>query len=126
MRVINVFVVCMIALVAGHGAMVHPRSRNSVDYNEKQHGTTTWAWCQNLTGAECNNGQSAYWYSQGCFIGCKACDHESGRRQTDLCKKGFVGQIPDSAISVNRNATRYMSVQNTVTPCPGVTQPGTQ
>lgn len=53
-----------------------------------------------------NPGQSAYWYSQGCFIGCPECDHVSGRRQTDLCGSGFVGQIPDNAISVNRNATR--------------------
>ena len=28
-------------------------------------------------------------YSQGCFIGCKTCDHVSGRRQTDLCGAGF-------------------------------------
>jgi hypothetical protein len=38
------------------------------------------------------------------FIGCPECDHESGRRQTDLCKKGFVGMLPDRAISVNRDA----------------------
>ena len=44
--------------------------------------------------------------SQGCFIGCKTCDHESGRRQTDLCKSGFVGKLPDFAIAVNRNAER--------------------
>ena len=79
-----------------HGAMVTPRSRNSIDWEEGPlHngglGGTTWAWCQNMTGEKCNNGQTAYWYSQGCFIGCDACDHVSGRRQTDLCKKGFVG-----------------------------------
>ena len=51
-------------------------------------------------------GQSAYWYSQGCFIGCPTCDHESGRRQTDLCKKGFVGKLPTEAIAVNRHAER--------------------
>ena len=44
-----------------------------------------------------------YWYSQGCFIGCPSCDHKSGRRQTDLCKLGFVGKLPDFAIAVNRN-----------------------
>ena len=59
-----------------------------------------------MTGAECNTGQSAYWYSQGCFIGCPECDHVSGRRQTDLCKSGFVGQLPDEAIAVNRAAVR--------------------
>ena len=46
-----------------------------------------------------------YWYSQGCFIGCDECDHKSGRRQIDLCKKGFVGKLPDYAIAVNRNST---------------------
>merc|ERR1719272_1476729 len=97
-------------LVAGHGAMVTPRSRNSIDYDENishtnSGGGSNWAWCTNLTGAPCNNGQSAYWYSQGCFIGCPECDHKSGRRQTDLCKKGFVGQLPDYAIAVNRNTT---------------------
>ena len=111
--------------------MVTPRSRNSVDFAEgPKHndglGGTTWAWCQNVTGDKCNNGQTAYWYSQGCaslhpaappraadltgaavgFIGCPECDHESGRRQTDLCKKGFVGKIPDAAIAVNRDVPR--------------------
>lgn len=42
-----------------------------------------------------------YCSDQGCFIGCPECDHVSGRRQTDLCKKGFVGQLPSHAIAVN-------------------------
>ena len=125
-----------------------PRSRNSIDWQEGPLkngglGGTTWAWCQNMTGDKCNNGQTAYWYSQGvsaaresllrasepprpgtarpalthsltcpvvrvtqCFIGCPECDHVSGRRQTDLCKKGFVGQLPDDAIAVNRDVER--------------------
>jgi len=97
--------------VHGHGAMVHPRSRNSIDWAEVPddqskgiHNTGSHI-CSNLTGAPCNNGQAQYWYSQGCFVGCDACDHESGRRQTDLCKSGFVGQLPDYAISVNRNTS---------------------
>lgn len=98
-------------LVAGHGAMVTPRSRNSIDWEEgplhgPMLGGTTWAWCQNITGNKCNNGQTAYWYSQGCFIGCAKCDHMSGRRQTDLCNKGFIGELPDYAISVNRAVER--------------------
>jgi len=98
-------------LVAAHGAMVTPRSRNSVDWTEVKDDPSkgihnVWAVCSNITGAPCNNGQSTYWYSQGCFIGCDECDHKSGRRQTDLCKSGFVGQLPDAAISVNRDAER--------------------
>ena len=58
-----------------------------------------------VAGDACNNGQAQYWYSQGCFIGCKECDHKSGRRQIDLCKSGFVGQLPDFAIAVNRNSS---------------------
>lgn len=102
----------IVPLVAGHGAMVTPRSRNSIDYDENvshfppSGGGDNWAWCQNMTGAPCNNGQSAYWYSQGCFIGCPECDHKSGRRQTDLCGKGFVGMLPDYAVAVNRNVER--------------------
>ena len=98
-------------LAAGHGAMVHPRSRNSIDYEEIKNDPSrgihnVWSVCSNLTGAKCNNGQATYWYSQGCFIGCPECDHQSGRRQTDLCKLGFVGELPDYAISVNRDAER--------------------
>lgn len=102
----------IVPLVAGHGAMVTPRSRNSIDYDENvshfpaSGGGDNWAWCTNMTGAPCNNGQAAYWYSQGCFIGCPECDHKSGRRQTDLCGKGFVGMLPDYAIAVNRNVER--------------------
>lgn len=44
--------------------------------------------------------------TQGCFIGCPACDHKSGRRQTDLCRLGFNDTLPDYARSVNRNAVR--------------------
>ena len=66
----------LVVVVHGHGAMVHPRSRNSIDWEEVPddphrgiHNTGAHI-CSNLTGAACNNGQSQYWYSQGCFIGC--------------------------------------------------------
>jgi hypothetical protein len=57
-------------LAWGHGSMVHPRSRNSVDWPEVKNDPSkgihnTWSTCQNLTGAPCNNGQATYWYSQG-------------------------------------------------------------
>eukprot|EP00937_MAST-01D_sp_MAST-1D-sp2_P001202 g1202.t1 len=95
--------VLLITGALGHGALVHPRSRNSVDaFAPNVTDRWTWAPCTNLTaGAACNNGQAAYFYSQGCFIGCPKCDHVSGRRQTDLCGKGFVGKLPTPAIAVN-------------------------
>ena len=80
----------LFAAVRGHGAMVHPRSRNSIDYAEVPddpskgiHNTGAHV-CSSLTGAKCENGQAQYWYSQGCFIGCDECDHKSGRRQTGI------------------------------------------
>jgi len=101
----------VLALADAHGALVTPRSRNAVDYEEITNNASAgihnvWAQCSNITGAPCNNGQATYWYSQGCFIGCDECDHVSGRRQTDLCNSGFVGQLPDHAISVNRDQVR--------------------
>jgi hypothetical protein len=99
----------LLPTASGHGAMVHPRSRNSVDAYDALAKKTplpiTFAasnQCVNASGGTCENGQSAFWYSQGCFIGCPECDHVSGRRQTDVCKKGFVGELPSEAIAVNR------------------------
>lgn len=54
---------------------------------------------------KCANGQAAFWYSQGCFIGCPTCDDESGRRQTDLCGLGKQQTLTDPKYwSLNRDA----------------------
>eukprot|EP00419_Tripos_fusus_P016207 CAMPEP_0172728580 /NCGR_PEP_ID=MMETSP1074-20121228/92322_1 /TAXON_ID=2916 /ORGANISM="Ceratium fusus, Strain PA161109" /LENGTH=380 /DNA_ID=CAMNT_0013555843 /DNA_START=40 /DNA_END=1182 /DNA_ORIENTATION=+ len=93
---------------AGHGALVSPRSRNSVDYMVGVNVPAHWPAdreCTNITGGPCNNGQAAFWYSQGCFFGCEECDHLSGRRQTDLCNSGMVGPLRPEYRSVNRNST---------------------
>ena len=79
----------LLPLGAGHGAMVHPRSRNSIDAfanltAAQKSAAETFAPCANLTGAPCDNGQSSYWYSQGCFIGCPECDHKSGPSNSRL------------------------------------------
>jgi len=99
-----------------HGALVHPRSRNSIDYEQvncdagSDHcaANAKGTGCVNYTHPTepCYNGQASFWYSQGCFIGCDECDHKSGRRQTDLCGSGKAATLPDYARSVNRNATR--------------------
>jgi len=98
----------LVAQVASHGAVVTPRSRNSIDYlvgvNVPKHWPSDRD-CTNITGAECNNGQAPFWYSQGCFIGCPECDHMSGRRQVDLCGLGKTPTLPDQFRTVNRNAT---------------------
>lgn len=92
----------IVASVYGHGAIVSPRSRNSIDYLVNVNTQN----CANITGDKCQNGQASFWYSQGCFIGCPTCDHMSGRRQTDLCGLGKVATLNDPKYrSVNRNAT---------------------
>jgi hypothetical protein len=52
----------LLGAVAGHGMLVNPRPRNSIDYlanvNDKNNK------CTNITGADCKNGQSAFWYAQ--------------------------------------------------------------
>ena len=54
------------------------------------------------------NTQAAYWYSQGCFIGCPTCDNASGRRQVDLCGLGKKQTLTDPKYwSVNRDAAPF-------------------
>jgi len=92
---------------AAHGAMVYPIPRNSIDRQlplaerTPKHAPS----CTNLTGESCDNGQAQYWYSQGCTIGCPACDSVSGRRQADVCGAGKAPTInaPEHR-SVNRAA----------------------
>merc|ERR1711865_70582 len=76
-----------------------------VDFLEgiNNHGTH----CVNTTGGtSCEQGQAAFWYSQGCFIGCEECDHASGRSQTDLCGSGKQATVNNPLHrSVNRNAS---------------------
>ena len=98
------------ALATGHGSVITPRSRNSVDYlvgiNTPKDWGADWE-CTNISsnGQGCHNGQAAFYYSQGCFIGCKACDHLSGRRQIDLCGSGKPRTIDPKYRTLNRNAT---------------------
>ena len=98
------------ALASGHGAVITPRSRNSVDYlvgiNTPKDWDGDWE-CTNISsnGQGCHNGQAAFYYSQGCFIGCKECDHLSGRRQVDLCGSGKPRAIDPKYRTLNRNAT---------------------
>ena len=52
--------------VAGHGAVVNPRARQSIDYlagvNEQS--------CANATGDACHNGQAAFYYRFVCACVC--------------------------------------------------------
>jgi len=85
------FVFLFATLVAGHGTLVSPLPRNAIDrgltYNSRtpKHPCS----CANASGTACDIGQSCYYYQQGCFIGCPACDSVSGRRQVDICGLGY-------------------------------------
>ena len=98
------------ALAAGHGAIVTPRSRNSVDYLVGINTPKDWgedSECTNISanGEGCHNGQAAFYYSQGCSIGCAECDHKSGRRQIDICASGKTRTIDPRYRTLNRNST---------------------
>jgi hypothetical protein len=95
---------CVLGLVSGHGAIIKPRSRNAIDFDQPMKRGQPACGCSNGTDA-CVNGQSCYWYNQGCFIGCDTCDNLSGRAQTDLCGKGFNATLNDPNLrTVNRKA----------------------
>ena len=111
LRKSSLLLACLVCVsVHGHGAIVSPRCRNSVDFfaTPSISGVDP---CTNASGAACENGQSAHWYSQGCTIGCSECDHVSGRVQIDICGKGFKPTLPDGSNgkpdfrTANRNAT---------------------
>jgi len=66
-----------------------PPSRNAIDatlpsWSGGKHPATGWiepynCRCTNGTEAECNSGQACFWFSQGCTIGCAACDGDGAR-----------------------------------------------
>lgn len=81
-------VLALIASVRGHASMIMPPPRNAIDatlpaWSNGKHPPTgvldpKTASCTNGTSL-CNNGQSTFWFSQGCTIGCKTCDGNGSR-----------------------------------------------
>eukprot|EP00037_Helgoeca_nana_P032680 m.414933 g.414933 ORF g.414933 m.414933 type:complete len:386 (-) comp29473_c0_seq1:271-1428(-) len=79
-----------VARVAGHASVIMPPSRNAVDgvmpgtpWSGGKHPPIGWimpysSWCTNGTSG-CNLGQAAFWFSQGCGIGCKVCNGNGSR-----------------------------------------------
>ena len=78
----------LVTAVEGHASMIMPPARNSVDANlpawsgGKHPPTGTIdrkaAPCTNGTSV-CDSGQSTFWFSQGCTIGCARCDGNGSR-----------------------------------------------
>ena len=78
-----------VAEVNSHASMIMPPGRNSVDadpggaWANGKHPTSgivdpKRCVCVNGT-SECSNGQSCFWFSQGCTIGCAKCDGDGTR-----------------------------------------------
>ena len=75
--------------VRGHASVIMPPSRNAIDSEPG----TPWSggkspavgWLMPYSGkctngtSPCNSGQSAFWFSQGCTIGCKVCTGNGSR-----------------------------------------------
>ena len=78
-----------LSFVAGHASMIMPPTRNAIDstlpgWSDGKHPETGWiepydCACTNGTEAACNSGQSCFWFSQGCTVGCKTCDGQGQR-----------------------------------------------
>ena len=78
-----------VPLVLGHASMIMPPTRNAWDsetapWSHGKHPFTGFiepyrCECVNGTEPECNSGQSCFWFSQGCTVGCPACDGNGTR-----------------------------------------------
>merc|ERR1712232_231389 len=79
----------LISRVASHAAVIMPPSRNAIDgepgtpWSNGKHPPTSslmpyGSTCTNGTSI-CNDGQSSFWFSQGCTIGCKVCTGNGAR-----------------------------------------------
>merc|ERR1712048_565830 len=83
MRVVMMMFAVAAVGVMGHGAMRMPLPRNNVDWQGPEQGKATYPVdgfaCPSPNGTELSGvmGQSCYWFSNGCAIGCESCDGNS-------------------------------------------------
>ena len=111
------------ALVSGHGSMIMPPSRNSVDADLPawshgkfpETGLIEPYTCHCINGtSECSAGQSCFWFSQGCSVGCSKCtgngtrmpniDHCPEERAADFDPLKMAGALDPVYRSINLNA----------------------
>jgi hypothetical protein len=122
----GVLAAACIALTFGHSSLLIPPSRNAVDrvlppWRGGSHGDGTFgpdAWgcnCINATTSlgqvPCDVGQSCFWFSNGCSIGCPTCDGGAGSHgganpnTQDRCGSGAKATINDPKLrTFNRDA----------------------
>jgi len=83
-----VVAIALVPEALAHGSMIMPLARNSIDaetpeWSDGKHpmtGTIEPYNCRCTNGTDvCNNGQSCFWFSNGCTPGCKACDGNGNR-----------------------------------------------
>lgn len=103
--------------VHGHYSMIMPVSRNSIDaelpaWNGGKFpdtGSIEPYTCKCTNGtSKCNAGQSCFWFSQGCTIGCKSCDGNGTRLPNfDHC--------PGESIAPTLNDPRWRTANQNAT-----------
>merc|ERR1719247_3323388 len=82
--------------------MIIPKSRNAIDsklpYWSNGKWWPYWPDCTNGT-TPCSVGQSCFWFSNGCTIGCKTCTgHPANPNTKDLCDSGMKATICDKSL----------------------------
>jgi len=124
-----VAVLTVLPLVAvAHSNLIVPRARNAIDattdlrfgdnkfpqYNGKDncaYGESCGCFCQNGTSPSLC-GQTCFWFSQGCTIGCPTCTGDHARDQVDVCGKGMKAVICDERLRTYNVAAPCNSEQD--------------
>merc|ERR1712166_43878 len=88
----------LVVAVQGHGSMVSPEPRNALDRTLPQFANGAWpkgfdgcncadlnGGCTPATTRPAMNGQSCFWFSQGCTIGCSECTGTGSHTSKELC-----------------------------------------
>eukprot|EP00930_Biecheleria_cincta_P023795 TRINITY_DN17121_c0_g1_i2.p1 TRINITY_DN17121_c0_g1~~TRINITY_DN17121_c0_g1_i2.p1 ORF type:complete len:385 (-),score=66.53 TRINITY_DN17121_c0_g1_i2:19-1173(-) len=118
-RLQNVFLFACAACVDGHGMLIIPRSRNSVDMDliEFKDGAipdgsdgcncaAAAGGCPAALGPRSSgNGQPCLWFQQGCTIGCTECTGEHGHYNASACSN------PTVTATVNDPKWRTMNLK---------------
>jgi len=123
--------ICLLALpllAATHSNLIIPRPRNSIDattdprfgnnkfptYDGKSncaYGESCGCFCANGTSASLC-GQTCFWFSQGCTIGCPTCTGVNARAQIDVCGLGKKPTICDPRLRTYNVGAECNSAQD--------------
>lgn len=103
----------LLSTVAAHSSLIKPRPFNAIDIllPEFQGGKSPVKWedglydCQCWNGTDvCDIGQTCYYFSNGCTIGCTECDGEAANPNTrDRCGSGMTATLDPKFRTFNRH-----------------------